>query len=309
MKVRYICAQPATLYYAWQVEVMLNNFQKNGINLNHVDIVCSKVRGEIPSEFIKLTKYYPARFFFYDDTRRTKYYISSIRPHILSKHFKKYPELSKEVIFYHDCDIVFSKPFDFTRFLYDEKWYGSDVNSYISHDYIQSKGDDILNLMCEIMEIDKDVVKANQNNCIGAQYLIKNVDYIFWDEVEHYSELLYNKVSKLSNSKKKEDPNYHTLQIWCADMWAVLWMGWKKGFETVVHKDFDFTWATSSIDQWEKNTIFHNAGVTCSCGGLFYKAKFMNELPYGKETNIGKEKASYMYWKEVEETGKKSVLI
>lgn len=308
MNLRYICAQPATTYYAWQVEVMLNNFQKNGINLNHVDVVCVKQRGVIPDEFIKLANAYSARFFFYDDTRRTKYYISSIRPHILAKHFKEHPELSNEVIFYYDCDIVFSKPFDLTKYLYDDKWYGSNVEGYIAHDYIKSKGDDILDLMCEIMEIDKNIVKDNQKNSIGAQYLMKKIDHTFWEEVEKYSELLYNQVSKLSNSKKKEDPSYHTLQIWCADMWAVLWMGWKRGFETVVDKDFDFTWATSSIDEWEKNAIFHNAGATCSCGGLFYKAKYMNELPYGKETNISDTKASYMYWKEVEETGKKTVL-
>ena len=36
---RFVSAQPASLYYAWQVEVMLNNFQVMGVNLNNVDIV------------------------------------------------------------------------------------------------------------------------------------------------------------------------------------------------------------------------------------------------------------------------------
>jgi len=37
--IRYVSAQPATLYYAWQVEVMLNNFMEMGVNPNQVDIV------------------------------------------------------------------------------------------------------------------------------------------------------------------------------------------------------------------------------------------------------------------------------
>jgi len=45
---RFVCAQPATLYYAWQVEVMLNNFKSMGVNLNQVDIVCWKQNGIIP---------------------------------------------------------------------------------------------------------------------------------------------------------------------------------------------------------------------------------------------------------------------
>ena len=34
---RYICVQPRILYYAWQVEVMINNFIKHGINPNNID--------------------------------------------------------------------------------------------------------------------------------------------------------------------------------------------------------------------------------------------------------------------------------
>jgi hypothetical protein len=51
MKLQYICAQPATLYYVWQVEVMLNNFRDVGINLNQVDIVCWKQTEQIPEEW------------------------------------------------------------------------------------------------------------------------------------------------------------------------------------------------------------------------------------------------------------------
>jgi hypothetical protein len=82
MNLRFMCAQPAIIYYAWQVEVMINNFMKNGINPNNIDIVCSKPDGIVPDDWSKLANRYAARFFFYDDLRETKGYISSIRPNI-----------------------------------------------------------------------------------------------------------------------------------------------------------------------------------------------------------------------------------
>ena len=109
---RFICAQPTSLFYAWQVEVLVNNFIDMGINPNNIDIVSWKINGVIPVEWVKLTQKYPVNFHFYNDTRETKHYISSIRPNILKQHFEAHPELENEAIFYHDCDIVFTKPID-----------------------------------------------------------------------------------------------------------------------------------------------------------------------------------------------------
>ena len=39
---RYICVQPRILYYAWQVEVMINNFIKNGISGNVANLMYFK---------------------------------------------------------------------------------------------------------------------------------------------------------------------------------------------------------------------------------------------------------------------------
>ena len=40
---RFICAQPSTMYYAWQVEVMINNFIEMGVNPNFIDVVSTDV--------------------------------------------------------------------------------------------------------------------------------------------------------------------------------------------------------------------------------------------------------------------------
>lgn len=306
---RFICAQPTSLFYAWQVEVMMNNFMEMGINPNNIDIVCWKMNNVIPEEWVKLTNAYPARFFFYDDTRATKHYISSIRPNILKQHFIANPELEDEAILYHDCDIVFTKPINWEQFLEDDKWYGSDTRWYIAHSYILGKGQDVIDKMCEIVGIDESVVRDNELNSIGAQYLMKGINAGFWENVEKDCERLYNEITVLNNMKKSKEPEYHELQIWCADMWAVLWNGWKMGKETVCHPDLEFAWGTSSESDYDRLNILHNAGVVSSADGLFYKAEFMGRLPYNLNLNIKEGTASKKYYEIIQQVEKKSVLI
>lgn len=306
---RFVCAQPASTYYAWQVEVMINNFIEKGINPNHIDVVCWKQNGVVPEEWLKLASGYPARFFFYDDERETKHYISSIRPNILKQHFKANEELEKDTIFYHDCDIVFTNRIDFDKYLNDDKCYGSDTRWYISHDYIIGKGEDVLDKMCEIVSIPKHIVKANELNSIGAQYLMKGINWRFWEEVEKDCETLFKEITELNNIKKRENPSYHELQIWCSDMWSVLWGLWKLGKETVCDPDLEFSWGTSTESDWHRLNIFHNAGVVNGNDGLFYKADYINRLPYNIAPEPKKGTASWHYWNEIQKTAKNSRLI
>lgn len=314
---RYICVQPRTLYYAWQVEVMINNFLKRGLNANYIDVLIAWNPDDLTSTpenidlWNKLSSHYNnIRFFFYQDTRKKPIqYISSIRPNILKQHFQKYPELKNEAIFYHDCDIVFTKNPDFNHLLNDDIWYLSDTNSYINSKYILSKGQDVYDKMCEILGMHPAIPKLMNDQSGGAQYIMKNVDHFFWEKVEIDCENLYREVSKINAKKKQEDPNYHELQIWCADMWAVLWNCWLLGNQTKIVPEMNFSWGTDQISRWEETTIYHNAGITCSCGGQFYKANYMNKLPYGIELRIDKNKNCYNYYLEVKETEKKTCLI
>ena len=309
---RFVCAQPANTYYAWQIEVLLNNFIKQGINLNNVDIVCFKEEGIIPEAWSKLANGYAARFFFYDDKRETKHYVSSIRPNILKQHWEKYPELKDDAIFYHDCDILFTRPpaeWITGIMINDKKWYGSDTRWYIGHTYIKSKGEDILDKMCEIVGISKSEVELNELANIGAQYLMKNIDYDFWDKVEKDCERLFKEITEMSVIKKESNPNYHELQIWCADMWAVLWNGWLRGNQTICHENFDFTWATESTEMFEKRNIYHNAGVVHNKQQLFYKADYMNSYPYDVTLELLNNTASFQYWLAICDAAKNTKLL
>lgn len=314
---RYICVQPRLIYYAWQVEVMINNFIKQGINPNNIDILVAwnpnddTSKQECIEAFDKLASHYNmVRFFFYQDTRKQPiHYISSIRPNILKQHFKAYPELKEEVIFYHDCDICFTKPVDWSKFINDDIWYLSDTNSYINSKYILSKGEDVYNKMCEIVGIDPLIPKVMNSNSGGAQYIMKNIDSEYWEKVEKDCEALYSQITLLNTIKKQENPNHHELQIWCADMWAVLWNAWLRGYETKVVDEMKFSWGTDPISRWDETNIFHNAGVTCACGGKFYKANYRDSLPYNLNLRIKDETASYKYYQEIKEVEIKSCLI
>ena len=314
---RYICVQPRLLYYAWQVEVMINNFIKQGINPNNIDVLVAWNPNDLTSApenielWEKLCNHYNyVRFFFYQDTRQQPIrYISSVRPNILKQHFKAHPYLEEEVIFYHDCDIVFTKPVDWSKFIQDDIWYLSDTNSYINASYILSKGQDVYDKMCEVVDIDPEIPKLKDQDSGGAQYIMKNLNHEYWEKVERDCENLYFEISQLNAKKKQEDPNHHELQIWCADMWAVLWNGWLLGNQTKVVDEMNFSWGTDNISRWNETPIYHNAGVTCACGGQFYKANYTEKLPYGIELRLDKNKNCYNYYLEVKETEKKSCLI
>jgi len=144
---RYICVQPRIQYYAWQIEVMINNFIKHGISGNDIDVLVAwnpnddTNSSENIEMWNKLTnKYNYVRFFFYQDTREDMSYIPSIYFNILKQHIQAHPELSTQSLFLHDSDILFTKPVDFNFALNDNVWYLSDTVGYIGTQYILTKG-------------------------------------------------------------------------------------------------------------------------------------------------------------------------
>lgn len=283
---KFVCAQPAIDYYAWQVEVMILNFIRNGVNANDIHIVCGHY-GNIPEIWSKLADTYPyVCFFFYKDDRPKKGYIPSIRPYILQKHWIARPELAKEVVFYHDSDIILSKPFGFQHLAEGDTCYAADTVSYIGANYIRSKGERYLNTMANIVGIDPQVVIDNEKDSGGAQYIIKDIDASFWEEMYHQVEEMYSRVNEMIREDKAADPNHHEIQIWCADMWCLLWGLWKRGKQVKVTSDLSFSWATSGIQEWDKHPIFHNAGVTHDrAHEIFFKGAYIHSLPYNDVVN------------------------
>jgi hypothetical protein len=279
---------------------MLHSFVTVGVKLEDVHIVCA-IHGEIDPYFDKLMQKYPGVLFsFYEDTRDYKGYIPSIKQHLLHKHYLSFPVLENETVFLTDCDICLVSKVDFEGLLDDNIWYLSDTISYIGYDYIKLKGDDILKPMLDIAGISEDIVKSMQNASGGAQYLLKNVKASFWSDVVEMSHNLYRSISNISKIKKQKYPEYHEIQIWTAEMWAMLWVAWKRGQMTSVSENLSFSWATDPVEKWSKNSIFHNAGVTNEMKDLFYKGAHINSLP-GKNIIVSRDRCSYMYYNILKE--------
>jgi len=304
---KFICAQPAIDYYTWQVEVMIHNFIENGISPEDINILCAYTK-EIPEKWKMIEKKnHSVKFFFYQDDRTDKSYIPSIYFNMMKQHLKAHPELEKEVLFLHDCDILFTKPVDFSEMEKDDVWYLSDTVSYIGTDYILSKGEDVYLKMCSIIDIDPEIPKARNADSGGAQYIVKNTTAEYWEQVEKDSINLYSSFCKDEPKWKRED---YSIQKWTAGMWSLLWNAWKFGHETKVDKRLDFCWATDLITKWDNTSIFHNAGVTSERKELFYKGQYINVSPYDiKQEDFSNRFCSYNYVQNLLKTKPTTCLI
>lgn len=311
--VRFICAQPAVDYYLWQVEVLINNFKKFGVNPNYIDILLGIDNGIVPEDWRKLQQHYnTVRFFFYNDDREDKSYIPSIYFHLMKKHLTAYPTLSNEPLLLCDSDIVLTKPIpnEWKQMLVGKAWYLSDTNSYINYDYIQSKGNHIYEKMCEIVGIDKLIPKLMNSNSGGAQYLTKDTTAEFWDKVEKDSVKLYSYFNEVEPEYEPKFDGDYPIQKWTAGMWSLLWNAWLSGHETIVDDRLGFSWSTDNIINLDRWVFLHNAGVKATDeDDMFYKGMYMNNLPYKNNLEINPQKCSHFYWEQVKEAGKLSPLL
>jgi len=305
---KFICAQPAINYYTWQVEVMINNFIKNGVNPNDIHILCA-YWDEVPENWRTIQKTYnTVGFYFYKDTREDQSYIPSIYFNVLKQHIQANPELEKTTLFLHDSDIIFTRPVDFRSMENDKIWYLSDTVGYIGTQYILTKGEDVYKKMCNVIGIDPLIPKLLNSNSGGAQHIVKNTTYEYWDKVEKDSIKLYKHFNDTEPEWKGEG---YPIQKWTAGMWSLLWNAWLFGHETKVDKRLDFCWATDPIHRWDETPIFHNAGVTDDRKDLFFKGAYIDKNPY-KEVKLesySEDKCSYNYVKNIIETSEKTCLL
>lgn len=305
---KFICAQPAIDYYAWQIEIMIKNFISNGVKPEDMHILCA-YRNEIPENWLKLKETnHPVNFFFYRDTRPNQSYIPSIYFNMMKQHLKAHPELEKEVLFLHDSDILFTKPIDFSSMAFGNVWYLSDTVGYIGTQYILSKGEDVYKGMCDIIGIDPLIPKLLNSNSGGAQHIVKNTTYEYWDKVESDSIKLY---AHLCEEEPKWTRKDYPIQKWTAGMWSLLWNAWLFGHETKVDKRLDFCWATDPMLRWEQCPIFHNAGVTVDRKELFFKGGYIGKIPYNdiKQEDFSDKYCSYKYVEQLLKTKETSCLI
>ena len=284
----FVTAQPDVPYFHWQVKLYTHNFIEKGIKPCQIHVIFGLQKKQQPSQGALELCDYGYNVHFYDDDRDNKSYIPSIKPYLIYQWLKEYPENSK-LFFLHDSDIIFNRLPDFDKLLNDNISYLSDTIGYIGYNYIKdccdryerqhpsSNKEQLFQEMADIIGIDVDLIKQNQENSGGGQYLIKNTDPLLWAKIYDDCTPLYN---QMLDYQKRFPINPGQIQFWTAEMWSLLWNMWNSGYKTKITNELDFSWATDDIDIYNKKPILHMAGVTDQLKTTkFYKGDFINRNP------------------------------
>ena len=225
---------------------------------------------------------------FYKDDRIKKTYIPSIKPYLISQWLKNSPEYG-DCFFLHDADIIFRELPDFKTLLNGDICYLSDTIGYIGYNYIidccrryerqhpTSEKNQLLNEMTSIVGIDTEMIKNNQDNSGGGQYIIKNTDYKIWQKIYEDCTPLYK---QMLNYQRRFPINPGQIQFWTAEMWSLLWNLWLFGYQTRITPLLDFSWATDNLEKYNTKPILHMAGVTENQKERkFFKGEYINLDP------------------------------
>lgn len=288
----FVTAQPDVPYFHWQIKLYVHNFIQKGIDPNQIHVILAMVHGskEPTNGALELNKL-GVNLHFFEDNRNVKSYIPSIKPYLISKWLENFPQYGK-CFFLHDADIIFRQLPDFNKLIEDDTCYLSDTIGYIGYEYIidccnryekkhpNSEKGQLLQEMANIIGIEVNVIKENQKNSGGGQYLVKNTDYKLWEKIYKDCTPLYN---QMLDYQRRFPINPGQIQFWTAEMWSVLWNLWLFNHETKITSELDFSWATDNIDRYEKMPILHMAGVTDNLKSTkFYKGDYINVDPIEK---------------------------
>lgn len=225
----------------------------------------------------------------YDD-RDDRSYIPSVKPYLWSKYLQEDKSRENESYFYLDGDVLFRRVPEVLP--NKDIWYGSDCGRYLSVDYIDSTGKGIFEEMCKIIGVDANKIRE-LNPVAGAQWVISNPSYEYWNKVYQDSNVLYKYLCSRTNSK---------IQTWTAEMWAQLYNVYlfKKSVE--VHDELDFSWSTDSVDRYYETAMLHNAGVTRDKEAMFFKGKYTRNSPFEDDLSfVDPNKASIKYVEAIKE--------
>lgn len=279
ISVKFILCQPAIYRFEWELEVCLTRLHKLGIT--DIIVIFAKHNSKV-SSYIK--EKYNVEVHEYEDRRIDKTYIPSIKPYLWAKFLQEDRTRESEDYFYIDSDVIFREIPEVMP--NEDVWYASDCGSYLGVEYIDSKGEDLLESMCRQIGIDAKVIRE-QNPKGGAQWVISKPTYEYWLKVYEDCTKLYRYLNSIPQTG---------IQKWTAEMWAQLWNVYYFDKEVEAPKELDFCWATDPIDRYHDTHIYHNAGVIDDNQKLFFKGKYVHKNPFVDDFSfVDTSKASIMY--------------
>lgn len=286
---KYVMAQPAVPRFEWEVKVAIYGLLKADILKEDIIILFSRHEETVVEEIKKLG----VSVHTYQDERYDSEYIPSLKPYLMYRYLEEDVSRENETYFFMDSDVIVKEQPETDSHLRGV-WYGSDCGGYLNYDYIVQcdNGFNILKNMSEIVGVSIEDIKSMNNDSIGAQYIISKPS-------SEYFKKVYEDSIKLWKYVKDKDTN---LQKWTVEMWATLWNMPLFDVMPRAKKEMEFTWATDSIEKWNKNKIYHNAGVTQDMKDMFFKGDYINKDPFNEDfSHVNKDTASYEYTKLITE--------
>ena len=293
---KIVLCQPTVLRFKWELKVLLNNLKELHFPLEDVVLLFAGNNDAYEAYF---KRSFGVEAHTYPDKRADKSYIPSIKPYLWWKFLQENASREHEAYFYIDSDVIFRELPDFDSLgVTDKFWQCSDTLGYTNYDYLSSRpyGKEITQHMAQTAGVSLDSIKQANNGQGGAQWLICNPKADYWHDVYTVSNEFY-KYFKSIPDKTNDNPKLDGgLQIWCAEMYAQLWMLPKYGITPVVSNELSFSWATDNISNWDKHKIFHNAGVTADMKDLFYKGAYIDRDPFDVDFSyVNPDKCSMKY--------------
>jgi hypothetical protein len=173
--------------------------------------------------------------------------------------------------------------------------YVSDCSSYLNLDYLEKKGIGLAEAMAKEIFVPYSTIVERDLGAGGAQYVFDSVSWKTWKKAYLNSIKLFDFLNgnKDTFERKKEE---NCVQVWCAEMWGVLWSLWDDGHITKIDKDMNFLFATDDSRLINDYKIIHNAGVMGGDSELFNKGDFLKRSPKNHEQEVDGTKVSSLYY-------------
>lgn len=285
----------------WQLRVLLESFKEHNFNYPVHILVYMEPNQKFSHEWHQLDDY-NCQIFQYGYTDQLVQDIQSYtnihRVASLIEHYRRYPELEKEAIFYLDSDIMLTRPLEIEDLLQDDICYGSDINHYSNYTYYfeTKQGQVKQELLQTYMEqdpigdmikecgLEPEVMKKYNLDTAGVHYLLKGFTKESWERIYKNTLYIHRQLDQINQTfiigetyQEKDDKGF---QKYCADILATHIEIWSSGKDTQIHKELNFIWPGQPIEEYQKYPWFHNAGVGPHEKDFFYKGKYVFNTIY-----------------------------
>jgi len=331
-ELNYVTCNPDDNYYTWQVHLWLENLKSLGKVDKAIVLIFVPNFRNYNEKWNTIINLYPeATFKVYKDehdiSKLLGIYIPILRPYLLWRYWKDFPEMQNKAVLYYDNDVLLTEKFNIDNYIDDDICYLSNTNSYMNADYFDSKikdvkpdmleeykKDDILAKATALAGTTREIAEKNNLHSGGAQYLLKNIDVAFWDRM--IKDVIDIRIYLQSVNKKYFESEDKGIQGWCSDMFSLLWGLWRTDYDVKVIKEMDFAWSADPIERLNTHFMYHNAGVVSEfMDGIpyFYKGKYHlgsnpltdPHLQVMLNNEESKRKCTWFYANKLNELGKK----